>query len=521
VCLLCGFDQGDAESLISHVKEHASESSQDHACLFADCEFVSDDPKAKVRHLLQVHYLVKWLCGSCDEVFDLRERALLCDHSSSQKGSKKRAKIDGTRDGEVLPPPPLMEPTPPMVFARPGVVNTTMRRASPPRRPPPRVIIPNLPQPTPDDQLPFVMKVQSMLARMGVSQARMPSPAMLASTLEEVQALPDHELEPLVQSFVGQKSTMERVTGRLDLEWLSFWRERKEEEKRVKSAGATRRGSSSAGPRKRSIVSVVRKAPPLAPNVVLSGQSSSNSAAADESIGLEDVLMRAKRTMVLLDESDQQLRHSLNLLAAARRRISDLEASTRASRKKVKELSQHLMLSQTQNRDLRVKMLYDEREHHRQIDRIVRESKEGSAVSFESANAIGQLKELKQELILLVPVFPDEIVFEPLDLLFVQSNGIAEPVGVVRSTRDLSGRRWLVWTDLKACSSPALTTLLNSPEAMPLLTEQNDKRLMERVLCFRPFSTKTNDGSNSDNRDDLLVSWDWPKFGGGLEERRR
>lgn len=195
-------------------------------------------------------------------------------------------------------------------------------------------------------------------------------------------------------------------------------------------------------------------------------------------------------------------------------------------KKRLAEANHQLTLAQTQNRDLRVKMLYDDREHYRQVERLARESKEGQGISVESAYAINQLKDLKQELLQLSPVFPEKLVFEMVEVSFAQAMSAALPQrhGTVRATRDLSGRRWAVWSDLRQGAAAALLAILNQPDALPSLMDATEKRLMERIMCFRPFAllTASSDGKQPPTeRKEVLVSWDWPRFGGGLEEVKK
>jgi hypothetical protein len=524
VCLLCNFDQGDAHSLIAHVKEHAAEANEGELCLFPDCDAAPDECHALVRHLLHIHYHVRWKCAQCDEIYDLRDEALMCSHVPSQKSkAKKRAKTD--TDAVHASPPALS------FFGQPPPSGPVLKKQKPVPAPPFVSASPSMPrvatmadkvaaQP-PDERKLFAEKIRQMMSHLGLASDRHPSWTVLREVPEELPSVSERELHGLLKGFVETQLGTPGIVHALDAEWRSFWQEQKKGDGGA-SAAAARRGSSHAGPGRRQVM------PPSAPRIVLTAPSLVMNGSVNvvppvmEKVGVENVLICAKRTVVLLDESDQQLRHAVNLLAAARRRISDLDNVSRVSKKKIAELNQQLIVAQTQNRDLRVKMLYDDREHHRQIDRLVRESKEGSAISLESASAIGQLKELKQELVLLLPVFTELLLFENVDLLFVQSNGMAERVGSVRCTRDLSGKRWLVWSDLKASSSSSLLAILNQPDALPPMTEGTERRLMERILCFRPFAIHVTGASKVEkDQNDVLVSWDWPRFGGGLEEKRK
>ncbi len=423
-----------------------------------------------VRHLWLMHYGIHWRCVSCEMLHDEREEALMCSHG--QQGNKKRLKVG-----------PPASPVP--------------RQAGPVRDPVPRrpaeIVVaapPPVPGESPQERDAFVEKCRHMLAQLGVPDDRMPLNFTLAATPALIRGLSEAQLRSLTKQFVEAMARQEQHKGRggYDLEWRAFVMERSMQQNPV---APLRRMTAAAGPgprviprvqQQQQLQQVAGKAPPTAPAVVLnnpgeaaaassaSAAAAAASAAASEAdVSLEDLLVRAKRAVALLDESDTQLRYALNLLASSRRRISDLDSSSRVLKKRLADANQQLVVTQTQNRDLRVKMLYDDREHHRQVERLARESKEGQGISVESAYAINQLKDLKQELLQLSPVFPEKLIFEMVEVSFAQAVSLAPPQrhGTVRATRDLSGRRWVVWSDLRQGASAALLAILNQPDALP------------------------------------------------------
>lgn len=514
-------------ALVNHAREHAEESTTDNACQWPDCEASVPGRQAMVRHLWATHYGIQWRCVACEALFDERETAMTCSHG--QQGNKKRLKVsNGGPPASPVPrvAGPVRDPVPrrPAEVAAPAVAEA--------------------PADATDERNAFVDKCRHMLRQLGVSEDRMPLGFTLAATPALIRGLSDAQLRSLTKQFADgvvrlEQDKMRKGRGGYDHEWREFVMERSKQRNPV---APMRRMAPNAPPAPRPLPPPVQgKGAPMAPSLVMAGVvvapaplaaaaapvAVTAAATVDEpDVSLEDLLIRAKRAVALLDESDTQLRYAVNLLATSRRRIADLDSTSRVLRKRLAEANHQLTVSQTQNRDLRVKMLYDDREHYRQVERLAREAKEGLGISVESAYAINQLKDLKQELLQLSPVFPERLTFEMVEVSFMQAVSAAPPQrhGTVRATRDLSGRRWLVWSDLRQGTAAALVAILNQPDALPSVMDATEKRLMERIMCFRPFAliTPSSDGKQPPTeRKEVLVSWDWPRFGGGLEEIRK
>jgi hypothetical protein len=255
---------------------------------------------------------------------------------------------------------------------------------------------------------------------------------------------------------------------------------------------------------------MISSAPP--PAVKLVGSSSTKGPLALRK-GVEDVLRVSQRLGAALHESDTQLRRALNMLATSKRRIVDLDAESRSLSNRLLEANRRLVVSQSQNRDLRIKMLYDEREHRRTLEKLLRENRDDEKLSLEGQVAVEQLTMLKRELALLCPVFPESVIFQLRRVKYVDASGATDVLSAVRVTSDVSGRRWLVLSDLKSSESVALKAILSEEGAIPSATDSS--RMLERLFCFRPFTYPK--PSSSGVAMDVLVAWDWPRFGGTLE----
>jgi hypothetical protein len=176
------------------------------------------------------------------------------------------------------------------------------------------------------------------------------------------------------------------------------------------------------------------------------------------------------------------------------------------------EANHRLNVREAQLRDLRVKVQYEEREQNRVLEYISKGFENDGDLYKEAQMIMSLNRQFKQELVTLAPVFQEQLKFFAFRLGFDDKGETELLTGGVRVTADLSGKRWLVWGDLQQYAGPKLSEILSRDDALP---KASKGRLMERVMCFRPFVLQE-EGSTQVRPTQVLVSWDWPRFGGAL-----
>ena len=356
----------------------------------------------------------------------------------------------------------------------------------------------------------------------------LPSPFTLAASPEFVRRLSDKELNALAREFVASLGGC--IHQSCDMPWYTFVQNYKDE-----AAGRSRLASLMAPDKRDNMASHVSEsqfglavdrkggfqssdgppaAPaPLSPSASSSGRSTRGAGGAEGSAptnvlprtSLEHVVRAARRAGALLGESDLQLRRSLNLVATSRRRIVEQDRELRALRYAMSEANAEIVALQTAARDIRVRQQQDEREMLRTLDRL---SAAAPHTMAEAHVAVRHFKALKQELVTMAPVFPEHLNFHLCDLVYED-----EPLTRrVRVCLDVSGRRWAVWGELRQAAGPKLASVVRN-ENLPQPTDH--ARVVERVMCFRPFVVQK-PGSAKAAPPGVLVAWDWPRLGHGL-----
>ena len=375
-----------------------------------------------------------------------------------------------------------------------------------------------------DDRTVFVNKVVRILVSLGVSRERIPEKFTLAAAPQSLRALSPNELELLVQQFVEE--TKSELSGDIDTLWKEFalqnakkYREDKAPTiRKPKTKDDSLEGRQvTSGILARSVFTSMPAPPP--PSMITSTADhavSSSKVKKPLKMTVSELLESAKEASELLEESDSQLRAAMNVVATSKRRILDLDGELRNVKTSLRVTERQLSLSQTQNRDLRVKMLYDEREHKKQMETMQKQEKEGYVMSPEAQAAMMQVSAMKQELVQLCPLFPETLRFKNVELIFSNEKQVQEKIPAVRMVEDCSGKRWLVWSDLKLrAREGTFADIIARSDAIPTLNEKG--RLIERLFCFRPFGMRGEEPTvTTAEMTDVLVSLDWPKFGGSV-----
>lgn len=224
------------------------------------------------------------------------------------------------------------------------------------------------------------------------------------------------------------------------------------------------------------------------------------------------LLEQSRGLTTLLEDADKRIRQLINVAAISKRRIAILDAENRSTKKLLLEANRLLVMAQNTNRELRVKMIYEERETRLKMERFARalsDKEGGTKLTPQLAHAVEQLARLKAEVLNMCPIFASELDFERKDLVFVSDTGKREFLAAIRVTHDASGRRWMALNDLKRCATAPRVTAIVSRIA---LGERDN--FVTQLLCLRPVSA-LQPGSEPATSE-LIVSMDLPAFGGGM-----
>lgn len=227
-------------------------------------------------------------------------------------------------------------------------------------------------------------------------------------------------------------------------------------------------------------------------------------------IALQLLLDKVQIVTELLEHSDVQMRMMMNLVATSKRRIADVETERVSLKRLLGDANRLLVAVKSSNRDMRVKMLYDERESKKKVERLIRESRAGHSISPESQDAVERLERIRGELKQLCPAFAEEVEFLRQQVFFVDENGRSDKASNIRVTCDLSGRQWLSLNDLIQCSSPLIARVAAAVDLAKLGE-------VEKIMCFRPFTTTVMVEENTEKRTEYLVSIDWSVWRGTLQ----
>jgi hypothetical protein len=88
-------------------------------------------------------------------------------------------------------------------------------------------------------------------------------------------------------------------------------------------------------------------------------------------------------------------------------------------------------------------------------------------------------------------------------VVFITVSGSKEVLNNIRVTEDVSNRRWFALNDLKLSNATELKAIVANVSLM------GDNNMVQKLMCLRPFTPEN-------GATELMVSADWPGFGGGL-----